>query len=104
MKPYEICEGLQKAPEKKTDNYGGLTENDYIISGEIMVTITLREYRELLTKSAKSEASEARSKQYSAERERDAAKKELEEVNKRLDRYEQIIAKASGRQETESDE
>ena len=40
-----IHEGLPKAPEKKEGYDRSICEYDYLLSGELTVTITLSEYR-----------------------------------------------------------
>ncbi len=63
-------------------------------NGQIMVTITLAEYRELLTKHASEQVNEANCKRFTVERERDELKKQVEELRKQLNDLRGMIASA----------
>lgn len=79
-----IHEGLPKVPEKKDGYDRSICEYDYLLSGELTVTITLSEYRWLLTASAKAKTDEANCKRYESDRKLEETKKELETVKKQL--------------------
>jgi hypothetical protein len=84
---------LAKTPEE--DKYGRYElSHDYVANGQIMVTITLAEYRELLTRHASDQVSEANSKRFTVERERDELKKQAENLRKQLNELRVMIASA----------
>lgn len=88
-----IDDRLLKTPEE--DRYGQYDlEKNFARNGQIMVTITLKEYRDLLTASAKAEATEANSKRFVIERERDELKRQVIELQKQLDSLRAVIASA----------
>lgn len=76
-------EHFQVTPTKDV-GYSGFSTHDYVVNGEITVTITLNEYRSLVAAASKAEANDAVMKRYAAERERDEIKKELAEAHKRI--------------------
>ena len=89
-----VTDTLLKEPEK--DVYGTKsTTIDYVSQGQIMVTITLAEYRALVRTNADKEVSEARSKVYSVERERDDLKKTVTDLQKQLNDLKAMIAGAA---------
>ncbi len=71
--------------KKEVSGYSDST-NNYIAPDEITVTITLREYRELVTTKASFEDAKSKltSEKYALQSERDALKKQLEELSGRL--------------------
>ena len=98
-----INSALQASPTKESGTYSGLTDADFIVSGEIMVTITLHEYRSLLIGRAEAEASSARSDKYRAERERDELKKQVVDLQNQLNELRSMIAGAVQKPETAED-
>lgn len=66
---------------KKETNWG-YNSNDFVGESEIMVEITLHEYRELIEKNAKTEQriKEAEEKAYKARKEAEEAKSKLDKV------------------------
>ena len=86
-------ERLKETPSE--DKYGRYElSKDYVANGQIMVTITLAEYRELLTRHAEDQVIEANSKRFTVERERDELKKQVEELRKQLNDLRGMIASA----------
>lgn len=86
-------EHLEKTP--KEDQYGRYELNyDYAANGQIMVTITLSEYRSLVKSNADLKVSEANSKMYDLRKERDELKKQVEELRKQLNDLRSMIANA----------
>lgn len=66
---------------KKTDDYT-FNRDDYAMTGELTVTVTLHEYRELVKGSA--EISEARSKMWNFQRMAKEKDEKLEQKDKRI--------------------
>lgn len=86
-------ERLKETPSE--DKYGRYElSKDYVANGQIVVTITLAEYRELLTRHAEDQVIEANSKRYNAERERDELKKQVDSLEKELASLKCMIASA----------
>jgi FtsZ-binding cell division protein ZapB len=84
---------LKETPE--TDKYSSYNHDlDYVANGQIMVTITLAEYRALVKQNADKEVSEARQKTYATERERDELKKQVADLQKQLNDLRGMIASA----------
>lgn len=83
---------FQVTPTKET-NYSGFGTHDYVVNGEITVTITLAEYRALVSAKAHAEKMEAFSQRMEAERKLSDVTKELEEANKRICSLEATLAK-----------
>lgn len=84
---------LNGAPEE--DKYGRYAlDRDYVRNGQIMVTITLAEYRDLVRKNADDEVNKERSARYEISRERDELKKQVEELRKQLNDLRGMIASA----------
>lgn len=79
-----VSDELQKSPEKKEGYDRSICDFDYLLSGELTVTITLSEYRWLLTASANAKTNEANSRRYESDRKLEETKKELEAVKKQL--------------------
>lgn len=50
---------LQQSPTKKGDHFGGFDDDDFVVNGELTVTITLHEYRELVSAAANAKTKEA---------------------------------------------
>lgn len=71
--------------EKKLENYY-FEEKNYSAPGELMVTITLKEYRELVQKVATSDEriKVADNDKYERNKENEALKKEVEELKSKL--------------------
>lgn len=82
----------QVTPTKET-SYSGFSTHDYVVNGEITVTITLSEYRELVGAQARAEKMESYSRRLEAERKLADVTKELEEANKRICSLEATLAK-----------
>ena len=81
---------LKEAP--RDDGYGSTSsKNDFVANGQIMVTITLAEYRALVKRNSDAQVSEAKSKQYHAEQERDGLKKQVADLQKQLDELKSLI-------------
>ena len=68
-----VDNGLQK-PQGKKEGY--ISDYDYLLSGELTVTITLSEYRRLLTDNANAKVNNAILKRYEAEQNLSETKKE----------------------------
>lgn len=86
-------EHLEKTP--KEDQYGRYELNhDYAANGQIMVTITLSEYRSLVKSNADLKVSEANSKMYDLRKERDELQKQVNELQKQLNDLKAMIASA----------
>ena len=83
---------LHKAPEK--DLFDSRDAYDFVSNGQLMVHITLAEYRSLVKQNADQIKSDARSKVYEIEKERDALKKEVADLRKQLDDLRNMIASA----------
>ena len=66
--------------DKKLDNYGH--KDDFVAPRELTVTITLSEYRDLVSAKAKADSdySKLRDEKYRVERERDDLKQKLETI------------------------
>ena len=78
-KSVAIDEHLQEMPDD--DRYGRVDLNhDYVTNGQIMVTITLSEYRSLVKTNADLKVSEASSKMYELRKERDDLQKQLNDL------------------------
>ena len=85
---------LEKKPEEDSFNRGEY-RHDYVSNGQIMVTITLSEYRALVKADADRKVSEANSKVWDAHKERDELKKQVEGLQKQLDSLKCMIAGAA---------
>lgn len=83
---------LEKAPEP--DKYSSRDNYNYVTNGQIMVTITLAEYRELVRGKADDEVSKARSERYDLVKERDELKKQVADLQKQLNDLRSMIANA----------
>ena len=81
---------LEKTP--KDDGYSSYSnKNDFVAKGQIMVTITLAEYRALVKGNSDAQVSEAKSKQRNAEMERDGLKKQVADLQKQLEELKGLI-------------
>ena len=100
--PAIVSDALYQASPTKETEYNGFGKNDYVINGEITVTITLAEYRQLLTGFAQKEVNEANSKRFAAEREIENLKKELTAANKQIDEFRALIQSATAKKEEAS--
>ena len=81
---------LEKTP--KDDGYSSYSnKNDFVANGQIMVTITLAEYRGLVKGNSDAQVSEAKSKQRNAEMERDGLKKQVADLQKQLEELKGLI-------------
>ena len=83
IKNFNVCETLLS---KKLDSYNS-NENDFIASGEITVTITLAEYRELVESKARKnyEIDKANEDKWKRENENAELKKEIERLKFMMD-------------------
>lgn len=70
--------------DKRTENYQD-DINNYALPQELMVTITLNEYRELLTKGAKEEEEKERLKRYEKEAEIRELEKQIEQLEAKVE-------------------
>ena len=100
--PSIVSNALYQASPTKEPEYNSFGKNDYVINGEITVTITLAEYRQLLTAHAKAEAQEANSKVYGLRQEIETLKKELTAANKQIDEFRALIQSATAKKEDTS--
>ncbi|MBR3431130.1 MAG: hypothetical protein IKG87_13620 [Clostridia bacterium] len=87
-------ERLRSTPEKEIFTDGN-TDINYVANGQIMVQITLAEYRALVCRNAEDRVNEARSKRWDAEKERDELKKQVADLQKQLDGLKSMIASAA---------
>lgn len=83
---------FQVTPTKET-NYSGFGTHDFVVNGEITVTITLAEYRELLGAKAHAEKTEAIVRKMEVEHKLADVTKELEGANERICSLEATLAK-----------
>lgn len=82
--------------DQTDDKYGYRNEPiNYVNQGQIMVTITLAEYRSLVKANAETAVNEARNKTYEVQKERDDLKKQVESLQKQLDDLKRMIAGAA---------
>ena len=80
MENIVLSEHLRSGAEKK-GSYDGLDVNDYTANGELLVTVTLREYRALVK--ADAALSSARMSVYQASEEMKKTQSDLEAANQR---------------------
>jgi hypothetical protein len=85
---------LENKPEEDVFSRGEY-RHDYVTNGQIMVTITLSEYRTLLKAEADRKVSEANSKFWDANRERDELRKQVEDLQKQLNGLKFMLAGAA---------
>ena len=85
---------LEKTPEEDAFSRGEY-RHDYVANGQIMVTITLSEYRALIKADADRKVSEANSKVWDAHKERDELKKQVEDLQKQLNGLKFMLAGAA---------
>ncbi len=100
--PAIVSDALYQASPTKETEYNGFGKNDYVINGEITVTITLAEYRQLLTGFAQMEVREANSKVYALRQEIEGLKNELTAANKQIDEFRVLIQSATAKKEETS--
>lgn len=75
---------LAEAPKKEQGYDKSITDHDFLVRGELTVTITLSEYRALLNASSAARVKEADSQRWDAVRKSEALQKELDGVKKQL--------------------
>ncbi len=103
-----ITDQLLKETPKDEGCYGSYSnKNDFVANGQIMVTITLAEYRALVKGNSDALVSEAKSKQRSAESERDQLKKQVDELQKELTNLKDLVrskftSDSDGKEENEN--
>ena len=97
--PAIVSDALYQASPTKETEYNGFGKNDYVINGEITDTITLAEYRQLLTGFAQKEVNEANSKRFAAEREVENLKKDLAAAQKQMNEFRSLIQGATTKKE-----
>lgn len=102
--PAIVSDALYQASPTKEPEYSGFGKHDYVINGEITVTVTLAEYRQLLTAHARAEANEANSKCYALRQEIDGLKKELTAANKQIAEFRALIQTATAKKEDMTNE
>lgn len=102
--PAIVSDALYQASPTKETEYNGFGKNDYVINGEITVTITLSEYRQLLTGFAQKEVNEANSKRFAAEREIENLKKDLAAAQKQINEFRALIQCATAKKEDKPNE
>lgn len=91
-------QNFQVTPTKDT-GYSGFGTHDFVVNGEITVTITLAEYRELVGAQAKAAQLDAYSRRLEAERKLADVTKQLEEANKRICDLQAKVAEAAMKKE-----
>lgn len=85
---------LARTPNKES-GYSGLELHDYVVNGELTVTITLAEYRALVQAQAKAERLDALARASEKTRENDKLKEELAAVKKQLEEFRALIQGAA---------
>lgn len=90
MKPVVKSELLQASPTKD-DSYGNMGRNDFVVNGELMVQITLREYRDLVKGKAEAEKDKVSSENYKLRSEKENLQKELDIVKHQLAELQKMI-------------
>ena len=92
-KSISVDDRLGKTPDE--DKCGRYELNhDYVVNGQIMVTITLSEYRSLVKSNADLKVSEASGKMYELRKERDEMQKQVNDLQKQLNDLKAMIASA----------
>ena len=93
---------LQPSPTKDSSTAyggGGMDNADFLVEGELTVTITLREYRDLIASNAKAktqkELDETRSRWMEAYQERDKLKATVANLTDEVARLRVLLDKAS---------
>ena len=91
---------LQPSPTKDASSaYGGMENADFLVEGEITVTITLREYRDLIANNAKAtsqkELCEMKNRWIEAYQERDKLKATVSNLTDEVARLRAMLDKAS---------
>lgn len=82
---------LQPSPTKDASSaYGGMENADFLVEGEITVTITLREYRDLVEHKAKAtnqkELDETNARWYETVKERDSLTRTVSDLRTEVER------------------
>lgn len=90
-----ISDQLIQAKDKSSEFDHKFGAYDHLASGELTVTISLAEYRSLLTASSKAKVDEANSKRWEAESQVKELQKELETVKKQLAELRTMFAGAA---------
>jgi hypothetical protein len=95
---------LQPSPTKDSGStYGGMENADFLVEGELTVTITLREYRDLIANNAEAklqkELDETRSRWMEAYRERDKLKSTVADLSVEVSRLRSMLDKATSTKE-----
>lgn len=85
---------LATTPNKET-GYSALELHDYVVNGELTVTITLAEYRALVQAQAKAERLDALARASEKTRENEKLKEELAAVKKQLEEFRALIQGAT---------
>ncbi len=87
--------------ETGKDRYGDdkPLDHDRVINGQIMVTITLDEYRSLIRGSADAQISAANSEKFRVNQENTKLKQQVETLQKQLDELRSMIASAMPKKE-----
>ena len=91
---------LQPSPTKDASSaYGGMENADFLVEGELTVTITLREYRDLIANNAKAESkkelSETKNRWIEAYQERDKLKNTVANLTDEVARLRSLLEKAT---------
>lgn len=94
---------FQASPTKDAE-YSGFGKHDYVVNGEITVTITLAEYRALVSDRAKAAENDAIMRRIEVERERNALKKELESASAKLAEFQKLFVTAAAKKEDKTNE
>lgn len=91
--------------DKKLSGYGGSSElNNYVAEGEITVTITLNEYRELVTAKVKGDVNQNQVNYWEWYNKYNEAVKEIEELKERVASLNETICKLTvGRDKCEEE-
>lgn len=90
---------LQATPQKET-GYSGLELHDYVVNGELTVTITLAEYRELVRAKSDAETRDAIRNKLATDNENKKLKEELAAVKKQLEEFRALIQGAAKKEGT----
>ena len=91
---------LQPSPTKDSSTaYGGMDNADFLVEGELTVTITLREYRDLIANNARAktqkELDETKTRWMEAFQERDKLKSTVANLTDEVARLRVLLDKAS---------
>lgn len=91
---------LQPSPTKDSGStYGGMENADFLVDGELTVTITLREYRDLIANNARAktqkELDETKNRWMEAYQERDKLKSTVADLTVEAARLRSLLEKAT---------